>query len=135
MEGDKPMIDILIKEKLTDQLINEFLSNVFNTSTNRIILTSEDDFVSMLEMDFSEVDCLCVKNDTDGDAALLLNLYRYEREDKELIHSIQVSCNKLNITCYVPIMDIINGWYKINGIADMKTVKQLESEDQFLFSE
>jgi len=135
MEGDKPMIDVLIKEKLTDQLIHEFVSHIFNTSTERIIVTSNDDLSTLPEIDFFDIDCFCVKSDVNGDVSLLLSLYRYELYNNSLIRCIQNACEKFRITCYIP-MDSFDNWYRINGICETKTVKELESEENcFKFSE
>jgi hypothetical protein len=126
------MTDILVKEKIPDQTIKEFLSLVFDISIDRLILIDEEDLIKITEMDFSDIDCLCVKNEMHGDVSLFLKLFRYEMDNSLFFKSLQTACNKFLITCYVPI-DNFDGWLKISGNNESKIVKELYIEEEELY--
>lgn len=129
------MMDILIKNNLSEDELLDFLTLVFSVEAGKIMIVPTVDFSGMEIIDFSGIDCVCVYESIGGDASKLLQLYRYTLSDDELICRLQVACRFGKMACYVP-RDSFDNWYLMDGGESMKNVRQVESEEGFfLFDE
>ncbi|WP_454907449.1 hypothetical protein [Variovorax gossypii] len=129
------MIDILLKNDLCEERLQEFLALVFSVEMETIMIFSIGNFSKMGEIDFSGFNCLCVYESIEGDASKLLQLYRCKVSRDEFISDLQMACKIKNIACYVP-SDSFDSWFLIDGDRSMKAVSQIESEDGiFLFTQ
>ena len=133
---DDSVMDVLIKERVSDEEIREFMAAIFLVPVERVLLIDEKDFSSMPEGD-PELACFGVKREAKGDVAWFLDLYRCGSEGEELLEAIRVACGVVRLICYVPSLDDESEqWYKINGESEMVVVEPLNDDwDCYLFSE
>jgi hypothetical protein len=128
------MIDLLINKNLTAVEIKEILAFALNTHIDRINVFSQDEFNNLGDIDFSNIDCLCVINAVKGDVNLRIQLFRYDMPNSKLLKKLQNMCVKYQLICYTPNDDNEN-WLKFNFHGEVKEVAQLniDNEDFFLF--
>lgn len=122
------MIDILMIEQLSEENISQFLVSVFDTTLKRIKVFSLDVFSKLGSKDFSGIDCLCIYSRVDGDAAQLLQFYRYEMPETEMIDALCRACEKHCLACFVP-KDEYDNWLWIKADCSIETVKIYEFQD------
>lgn len=129
------MMDILLVQQRPLQQIQAFLSAVFDCSIERVKIFSLDAFNSLSEeLDELSFDCVCVLSPVHGDAALLLQLYRYKINDSDAVKRIVDIALHNKVHCYVP-SDSLGGWIYMGDSENPKRAQQIscEEEDRFLF--
>jgi hypothetical protein len=121
------MMDILLKHQKSLLQISNFLAEVLKCSIDKIKTCSLNDFNSLTEeLDAHALDCICVFSFVQGDAAQLLQLYRYKMSDSNVIQRIVDIAMKNKICIYVP-NEPSDDWIYI-GDAESKRVRQIESD-------
>lgn len=129
------MIDLLLSEVFTPDQIKLELSRVFNCLTERIKVFSIDEFNSLAEeLDGSALECVCVYSSVFGEASQLLQLYRYEIPNSEVVERLVQVAIEQKIRCFIPV-DQWDGWIYVNEQGEMIRVNQIEEdrEDCFRF--
>lgn len=122
------MIDILIVKKLSISQIEGFLSALLNCEPTKVKVFDADQFYSVDELDYSQIDCICVYSEVCGDVAQLLQIFRYKISDNCFLQKLIVIAYRKSILCYIP-SDSLNGWYYLGYTATPVIAKEIESEN------
>lgn len=128
------MIDILLQRQLSLAQINNFLSDVFLCSVDRVKVFDIDEFNSLTEvLEDSALDCICVVLPVRGDVSQLLQLYRYRMDSSEVVSRIFSTAQEGGIRCYIP-SDSSDVWIYVGDGSSKKYYRQLESDEEDCFS-
>ncbi len=125
------MMDIYLRDNLALDHIHWFLSELFGTSQNHIMLMSLDEFNDSWNkhLDFTDIKCLCVYLKVHGDVSWCLQLYRYSMGDGELFQALINACIKTAVECY-RAYDDFDQYLLINKHGDTSVVNLIESENE-----
>lgn len=130
------MINFYIKEKISPNDILNILSEIFNTSTDSIIVISVDELntINLSESKLDKIVCLCSYTHTSGDACLLIDLYRCKMNDETFLNNLINVSKGNNFSFYFPFDDF-DGWLYIKK-GDIYYGKELETKEEkyFLFA-
>lgn len=136
MATHSKMIDFYIKEKICPDEVKVILSGLFRCTSDKILVLPLEEFneIILLKQGFDEMVCLCTYIETNGDAALLLQLYRYEMSDDDLLKNLVNFSRNSHFSFYFPFDDF-DGWIWIQD-GHTHVGKELETEKErcFLFS-
>jgi hypothetical protein len=128
------MMDILLEQQHSVSQIQNFLSAIFECPIERVKIFDADAFNSLNEeLDELLFDCICVIFPVRGDAAQLLQLYRYKLGDSDVLRkSIEMALHN-KIHCYIP-NESANGWIYVGDSDTPKQAQSIESDEQDYFS-
>ncbi|WP_426318428.1 hypothetical protein [Pseudoduganella sp. R-43] len=127
------MIDLLLAEACTPDQLSLHLSRVFECSIERIKIFSIDEFNGLTEeLDGSMLDCVCVHSRVLGDAAQLLQLYRYTVPNSDVVDRIIEIAIEQKFRCFIPV-DQWDEWIYVNGQGEVTRVNQLEQDEEDCF--
>ncbi|HEY0061019.1 MAG TPA: hypothetical protein VGC21_02795 [Telluria sp.] len=129
------MMDLLLEQTCDRSKIQYFLSLVFESSVARIRVFSSEEFNALNEeLSDSSIDCACVFSSVSGDAAQLLQLYRYRVDQVQAVTRIAAIATQNGIRCYLPT-DSLDVWICVGHGDGPKSVKQIEcdEDDCYLF--
>ncbi|NHZ42496.1 hypothetical protein [Massilia aquatica] len=127
------MIDFLLKFHCSFFELKEFLSKIFDCSSEKILIFDIDEFNSLVEeLNDSEIVCICVVVEVRGDASQLLQLYRCPLPTSVISGKIISYAQKNKVQCYIP-SDSVDTWIYVDTDA-LKFVRQIESEEEDIFS-
>lgn len=128
-------MDILLEHRHPLAQLYEFLSEVIGCSVDRIKIFGIDEFNSLTEeLDYSALDCVCVFSLVRGSVSQMLQLYRYQTADQDIVKRIIDVAFKKNMHCYIP-SDSFDGWVYVSDDASPKDALQMEcdEDDCYLF--
>lgn len=127
------MIDFLLKWYLSLDQLKQFICNIFDCTEERILIFNLDEFNSLVGvLDDSELVCICVFSEAQGDASQMLQLYRCRVPTSIISEKIISTAWKNKVQCYIP-SDCGNTWIYVDTDA-VKIVQQLDSEEDDFFS-
>lgn len=126
------MMDFLMKQRLSSLQIKIFLAEVFECAVDEIKIYSLDEFNCATEyIDDSALCCVCVFSFVQGDASLLLQIYRYKINDSNLIEKIINVSMKNKINIFIP-ENSFDDWIYV-GDSGLKHVRQIDSDEENSF--
>ena len=126
------MMDILLESQKSASQISTFLAEVFECQVNKIKSYSLDEFNCLTkDLDAYALDCVCVFSSVQGDASQLLQLYRYNISDPDVVERVVDIALKNKIHVYIPT-DPFNGWVYV-GDDGPKNVHQIDSDEDNCF--
>lgn len=124
------MIDFLVKHRISNDQIMKLLSMIFDTERNNILILPLQNFSSINNMTLLNNKCLCMTIDVRGDAAMMLQLYRYSADDDLVIKKVIHVFSKEKIACYIP-KDNFTRWYFVDEFGKIHIVREInENEDE-----
>jgi hypothetical protein len=118
------MIDILLVKSLSVEKIQCFISLVFDCNLCGIVVQDIDQFYSSnVEFDDS-ITCLCVHTKVSGDAAQMLQLFRYKISNADLLKRIIDIAAREKIEIFYPI-NSLDRWGYITKDGVLATAKEI----------
>ncbi|WP_426305834.1 hypothetical protein ACN9MJ_00440 [Acidovorax facilis] len=128
------MMDILLVQQHSVSQIQNLLSAIFECPVERVKIFDADAFNALNEeLDELLFDCICVIFPVRGDAAQLLQLYRYKLDESDVLRkSIEIALRD-KIHCYIP-NESMDGWIYVRDGETPKQVQSIESDEQDYFS-
>lgn len=127
------MIDILLGDACSPDELKLVMSRVFECSIEHIKVYGIDEFNSLAEeLDGSKLACICVHSPVVGDASLLLQLYRYEIPNSEVVERIIKIAIQEKVRCFIPV-DQWDGWIYVNDQGVLIPVTQLDQDEEDCF--
>ena len=127
------MIDFYIKELIQDSEIYKFLEATLHLTKDDIFLCDQ---VTLETSEISQAHkCLCIKYPTEGDASILLQLWRVVFDFDNFVENAEAFCIENSIACYIPYNNF-DDFFEINSIGNkMKvTVSENSTEDKITFT-
>lgn len=126
------MIDFYIKELIQDPEIYKFLEATLHLTKDDIFLCDQ---VTLETSDISQAyKCLCIKYPIEGDASILLQLWRIVFDFEKFVENVEFFCIENSITCYIPYNNF-DDFFEINPIGNKikVTLSENSTEDKIIF--
>lgn len=120
------MIDLFVKEAISDDEASLLLQYVFDLVEKKIVICSWDYLENNKVANSCE--CLAVKISITGDAQTLLQCYRIDIPLATFLERLQAYCKKKSVTCYVAANNF-DDFYMITSQNEMIMVVERTDEE------
>lgn len=123
----------LYKRKICPDEVKVILSGLFRCTSDKILVLPLEEFneIILLKQDFDEIVCLCAYIETNGDAALLLQLYRYEMSDDDLLKNLVNISRNSHFSSIFRLMILMAGYGFKMGILILEKNWKPKKKDVF----
>ena len=127
------MIDFFVKQAISDEKASLLLQKVFSLPENKVAVLSLQEIGTLGNQLPKLCECLGVKSLIEGDACMLLQIYRIKIPLDIFLKRLQSFCKTESITCYVPSEKVYASsyynYYKITPDCEMIEVSEWLKDD------
>ena len=135
MESDKPKMNLYLKYFLSLEHMQKFIAYVFHYDINSVFIADiKDDVIKMHEVNINkhlnkqQEYVLCqYRFFKTGDAAILLDIWGFTIDTKQLAKMFLDAAMKLGIVCYIPFNQYLDS--EICYFVNLKNISTVISED------